>query len=137
MKLRNKILLGFLAPMLVLAVVSVLRYQSLSRVTTFNRLTTHSHEVLGEAETLLRAAVDAETGLRGFVITRDESFLEPYTAGLAAFDRDATTLRRLVSDNPAQLARVEQMAALHRQWVEFSRRVTDAARSSSPNAPPR
>jgi methyl-accepting chemotaxis protein len=133
MKLRSKILLGFLAPMLLLAVVSVLRYQSLSRVATYNRLTTHSHEVLAQGEALLRAAVDAETGLRGFVITGDEAFLEPYTAGLAAFDRNATTLQRLVSDNPAQLARVEEMVGLHRQWVEeFSRPVLDAARSSAP-----
>ena len=132
MKLRSKILLGFLAPMLLLAVVSVLRYQSLSRVAAFNRLTTHSHEVLTEAEALLRAAVDAETGVRGFVITGEQPFLEPYDAGLAAFDRNAATLRRLVSDDPAQLDRVEQMVGLHRQWTEFSRQVVDAARSRSP-----
>jgi methyl-accepting chemotaxis protein len=65
----------------------------------------------------VKAAVDAETGQRGFVITREESFLRPYTTGLAAFSQHAAKLQQLVSDNPAQLARVEQMIALHDQWV--------------------
>jgi methyl-accepting chemotaxis protein len=133
MKLRSKILLGFLAPMAVLAVVSALSYQSLSRVATYNRLTVHSQEVLADAQALVRAAVDAQTGTRGFVITHQESFLQPYTEGLASFDKSAASLKKLVSDNPAQLARVEQMIGLHEQWVSaHSRLVIAAARSGSP-----
>jgi methyl-accepting chemotaxis protein len=132
-RLRTKILLAFLAPMVLLAAVSTLRYQSLARVATYDRLTVHSQEVLADAEALVKAAVDAETGMRGFVITRKESFLQPYTAGLAAFDQTAARLQRLVSDNPAQLARVEQMITLHQRWVnEHARPVVAAARSGSP-----
>ena len=133
MRLRTKILLTFLAPMVLLAAVSALRYQSLSRVATYNRLTIHSQEVLADGQALVKAAVDAETGERGFIITRRQAFLGPYTGGLNAFDQTAAKLQRLVSDNPVQLARVEQMVTLHQQWVtEAAGPEIAAARSGPP-----
>ena len=38
-------------------------------------------EVLAAADHLLSSAVDMETGMRGFLLTGNEEFLEPYTAG--------------------------------------------------------
>jgi signal transduction histidine kinase len=69
-----------------------------------------SQEVLVVANRLERLIVDAETALRGFVITEQTSFLEPWHAAHAAFPEQAATLQRLVADNPAQLARAAHIA---------------------------
>ncbi len=45
-----------------------------------------AEQAIGEANLLLRLALDAETGERGFVISHDEVFLEPYLAGTERFD---------------------------------------------------
>ena len=45
---------------------------------------THTHQVRGELADLLSELKDAETGQRGYVITGDESYLEPYKSALTA-----------------------------------------------------
>lgn len=48
---------------------------------------THTQEVLGLTEEVLRTMVDAETGQRGFLITGKENFLEPYHQALARLNQ--------------------------------------------------
>ena len=51
----------------------------------------HTHEVLTETETFLGALKDAETGQRGFLLTKNKHYLEPYNLGLVdAKDRFKT-----------------------------------------------
>ncbi len=42
----------------------------------------HTHEVLLTTEKLISSLKDAETGQRGFIITRNASYLEPYNSGV-------------------------------------------------------
>jgi signal transduction histidine kinase len=62
---------------------------------------------------LLTAYVNQETGVRGFVLTRDEAFLEPYDQGLAADSAESAFLRQAMQGNAGltrDLASVEQAA---------------------------
>jgi signal transduction histidine kinase len=68
-----------------------------------------SEEVLVSANRLERLIIDAETGVRGFVITGREDFLEPWRAAQAAFSEQAGTLQQLVADNPGQVTRAQQI----------------------------
>ena len=61
---------------------------------------------------LERLVVDLETGLRGYIITGQEEFLQPSQAAEASFAQQATTLQQLVADNPAQLARAQRIVRL-------------------------
>src|SRR6266576_2188347 len=70
---------------------------------------------VGRSETQLEAAnrierllVDMETGLRGFVITREERFLDPWDAGRDAFPREAGALAQIaeVADQKARMQAV-------------------------------
>lgn len=42
----------------------------------------HAKAVMSGADDLLSALKDAETGMRGYMLTGDEAFLEPYLAGI-------------------------------------------------------
>jgi len=69
----------------------------------------HTHDVLDSIERVVTRLVDAETGYRGYLLTRDRMYLEPY-AGVdgdirQVFDR----LQTLVADNPSQTARVARL----------------------------
>jgi len=46
---------------------------------------------------VMKALVDQETGLRGYLLTGEEIFLEPYIAGQKAFDYHASRLREVLS----------------------------------------
>jgi signal transduction histidine kinase len=69
-----------------------------------------SGEVLVVANQLERLVVDLETGERGFIITGQETFLQPWLAAQSAFPQQAATLEKLVANNPDQLARAQQVA---------------------------
>jgi len=89
----------------------------------------HSDEVLVAANRLERLVVDIETGERGFLITGQEGFLEPWRAGQAAFPEQARTLERLVADNPEQQARAQRIAQAGTSYVrDYSAPLVDVAR---------
>jgi len=76
-----------------------------------------TRETLVAADTLEKQVVDIETGLRGFVITRDESFLEPSNEARAALPRTARELERLVADEPVERARVRRIVRALNEYV--------------------
>ena len=55
----------------------------------------HTHEVLESIEALNIAIVDAESAQRGFLITGDEKFLDPYQASLANYKSITSRLQKL------------------------------------------
>ena len=80
-----------------------------------------SQEVLVVANRLERLIVDAETALRGFVITERADYLEPWHAAQAALPEQAATLQQLVADHPAQLTRAQHIVraaeSYHRDYA--------------------
>ena len=49
---------------------------------------------------------DAETGQRGYLITGQEDYLEPYHAAVAAIGKSVQRVKQLTEDNPRQQARI-------------------------------
>jgi signal transduction histidine kinase len=74
-------------------------------------LARRSDRVLTAANDLERLVIDLETGQRGYVITHDESFLQPWAAARASFEPKAAELRALASAHrTSQAQRAEQIA---------------------------
>jgi len=69
----------------------LLAYRTLRHADDSERLVLRSHQVLKASEETLRRAVDAETGTRGFIISRNDVDLAPY-------DRALQTIRRSMDD---------------------------------------
>jgi CHASE3 domain sensor protein len=80
-------------------------------------LARRSRSELAEVETLERLLVDMETGLRGFVITREGRFLEPWERGRKAFPLQAAELRPSI-DEVRQAARLRAIAEDGRSYIE-------------------
>ncbi len=78
----------------------------------------HNAPVVANARHLSKLVVDMETGQRGFCITHQEEFLEPYTTGAKDFDALIQQQKKLVSDNPSQVATIERIEHLVHQWKE-------------------
>jgi signal transduction histidine kinase len=88
-----------------------------------------SQEVLVVANRFERIVVDAETGMRGFAITAQESFLDPWLAAQTALPEQAARLEQLVADSPDQLARARRITqAIVSYLKDYSDPVIEAAR---------
>jgi adenylate cyclase len=72
----------------------------------------HTVEVDNALARIYSTIQDAETGQRGYLLTGDESFLQPYTRAEGRIAKRLATLRELVADNDKQLVDVAELEAL-------------------------
>lgn len=81
---------------------------------------THTYKVMKAADTMLLNMVNIETGLRGFVASGDEKFLEPFNQGQKDFGTAFDEAKSLTSDNPTQQGRLDKLMANHKQFLEVA-----------------
>ncbi|MCG8669534.1 MAG: methyl-accepting chemotaxis protein [Pseudomonadales bacterium] len=80
------------------------------------RWVTHTYLVIDRANALLAAAVDMETGMRGYLLAGKEEFLEPYNQGKEQFNSILSSLKETVSDNPAQVQLLDEINQTINSW---------------------
>jgi len=105
-----------------------------SQLREARRWVAHTSHVIAEADRIVGAAVDMETGLRGYLLAGDEPFLEPFAAGTECVRARVAALAETVSDNPPQVQRVRDIGRKIEQWretiavpmIELRRRIGDA-----------
>lgn len=78
----------------------------------------HTYKVLAAGKRVVAAAVDMETGMRGFMVGGQDDFLEPYNWGQKAFFQEIAGLQEIVSDNPPQVERLKNAEKLIADWIK-------------------
>jgi PAS domain S-box-containing protein len=92
----------------------------------------HSQDVRLALERALSTLKDVETSTRGYIVTRDGTFLPRYERSLQELDVDLAALRRLVADSPAQSARVQELERRMRARLAPLQGAVDSARRGGP-----
>ncbi len=114
--IRNKLLLAFAVVLVITAGVSAFGYNStLQRNQTIGWVV-HTYTVLEQADTVLLGMVNMETGFRGFLLSGQEQFLDPYNSGKQQYQTALAELRKLTADNPAQIQRWNEVETHAQQW---------------------
>lgn len=104
-------LVGGVALVSLLLINVVVRDRNAEAVYAATAALDRSHQTVSLLHRLLRSAVDAETGVRGFVITGAETYLEPYNAALPTFDGDLAQLARVYGDTPGRREQLDVLRA--------------------------
>jgi signal transduction histidine kinase/CHASE3 domain sensor protein len=121
----------FLAALIVLISVSLMTYRNLNNYINEVKLVRHSNLVFRVAENVLSAIKDAETGHRGYQLTGDSSYLEPYHLSIQELPKMLHELDSLVEDNPNQKKNVDTLVQLiANQYLLINRILSNAERSS-------
>jgi len=102
-------LIGFVLAVVALIIVTFFRHTSLVSSEESAQLVAHTMEVIRETQGLASAIKDAETGQRGFLLTGDESYLEPYNDATRSLESSLIRARTLTADN---LQQQQRLAAL-------------------------
>jgi signal transduction histidine kinase len=99
------------------------------------RRSRHAQDVLVAANHLERLLLDLETGQRGFVITGQERFLEPWRRARRTFPLRAAALQALVAGEPTAREAAGEIARSERAYIrEYSVPLVRAARRGDPSA---
>ncbi len=100
----------------------------------WERQVTGSLEELGLVNEMERLVIDLETGVRGFVITHEERFLDPWDNARAVFPDRAEELLAL-TDDPVQHPLVEQITADVESYIDdYAAPLVAAAQRNDPAA---
>src|ERR1035437_4637632 len=82
----------------------------------------HTDQVIANARQLMRYMTDMESGLRGFYLTGDQSFLDAYNSAKEAVPEQLAVLDHLTSDNPSEQRRLREFRDLDFRWIQYSER---------------
>jgi methyl-accepting chemotaxis protein len=104
-----KITAGFAVALAILVTIGVVAFSSTQTLTQTASQVTHTHRVINTLAGVLQGLTDAETGQRGFIITGDEAYLQPYTLGIDQANQNLELLETLTNDNPRQQRRAEAL----------------------------
>ena len=102
-------LAGFVLAILAVASIALFTYRALLAQSGGATRITQTLETIQQLEALQSNLIDAETGRRGFLLSGEESYLEPYTIGRNALAGAFTALRRQFQDDPLQQRRTDAL----------------------------
>ena len=109
--LAEKVAASFVVGVVYLAVIGAVAYASVNRFAETSERAERTHIVLRTLEEVFSVVTGAETGSRGFVITGDARYLEPYRDAEKAAVARLRSLQTLI-DGDLQRARLDQLTPL-------------------------
>ena len=117
-KIGPKLIGGYVVAALAMGILTFMLLNNMSGLNDkFAFLVNHDTPVLTNAQKLSGSMVDMETGLRGYLVTGQEGYLEPYNNGRVAFEEVMAEEQELTSDNPAAVAKLKGIHELEREWL--------------------
>lgn len=94
----------------------------------------HWEAVGPQLDQILQTMLDSETGVRGFLITGNTNYLEPYNQAAADYETEFDTLATMTAGNPVMLKAVLDLRAKSEVLADFNKRVVSARKQNFQSA---
>lgn len=119
--IRSKILIGYLVVVLLFGAVLLVLTALINTLQQENDFISHHDlDVHNLTNSIEKDVLDMETGQRGFMLTGNETYLEPYIQGLAQWNSHYEALYDLVNDNRSQQLSLENIKTHIARWIEVA-----------------
>ena len=118
MGVNQLVTLGFGVVFVLMGINTATSHWSRNTSVEAAKLVEHTYQVQAQLNTLEKTLIDAETGQRGFIITKEIEFLEPYNQGRTKFQIVLANLTNEIKDNPSQIKNLEEIAKLSQNKLE-------------------
>lgn len=137
MNLHRTMRLAIAVPAVLLAVIALLLAWEVRELIGHGADVSHTEEVKGNIFEAQKLLLDQETGIRGYLLMRDQAFLAPYSNGAKSLPDVLRHLSDLVSDNPPQQGRVADLQGRYARWFADAETMREnVAREAPPVLPP-
>lgn len=90
----------------------------------------HTWQAINQVESIMSSAKDAETGSRGFLITGEDRYLEPYKQARRELPGELDRFAVLTADNPARARQLTELRAVLEQRLNLLQQGIDLRRGS-------
>lgn len=116
--------------LVIMLTAGLLAFRFIRSLADADQGTTHTYLVQQELEQLVSGLEDAEAGERGYLLTGQDSYLQPYTAARPAIARHLAALDLLTRDNASQQRRLALLQPLIQQKLATLKHNIDLRRTS-------
>jgi len=90
----------------------------------------HTDRVINNANESVKLSIDMETGMRGYLLSGNETYLDPFELAKPRLTAELPALQALVADNPGQVDRLTRIIALQNQWIAYTDQLIQLKRNS-------
>jgi signal transduction histidine kinase/CHASE3 domain sensor protein len=108
----NSLRVIFVIAVFILLFLSSIAYKHNKDIDESSKVVMHTYEINIQLERLMSAIKDAETGQRGYIITRNSRFLTPYIYSRDKVNTSFITLKKLTANNPKQQKNLQKLFKL-------------------------
>jgi PAS domain S-box-containing protein len=112
-------------PVVALAILAAILLLEIQSLKNSMQWVDHTDQVIACSQQLMKLVVDMETGFRGYLNTGKREFLQPYDEAKASIDSRFEALNGLVSDSPAQQARLASMRSRFDEWRQYANQLIE------------
>nr|WP_255537100.1 ATP-binding protein [Pedobacter sp. SYSU D00873] len=91
---------------------------------------TRSESVIRNSSRLHKGIIEMQSGFRGYLLTDEEEFLQPYFSGLKTIPKLIKEQRALVKESDVQSRKLDSIAVLHHEWVIYANSLIEAKKES-------
>lgn len=123
-----------LASVALVILLAVLGYRDTLAMVALTDARKQTRETLLTMERTLSLLKDAETGQRGFLLTGEEAYLEPYYAALAHFGDEYQKMSTMLATDPLQTERLRALDGHVARRFEILRNAIEQRRSAGLSA---
>ena len=107
-------------PVALLVLLAVLLTVEILSLASALRRVDHAEEVIANSRQLMRYMIDMETGLRGYYLTGDRRFLDPFVASRSGVLEVLDLLQRLTADEPEAQQQLSEVRQLDLRWMDYA-----------------
>ena len=132
---RSLVPLILLAATFIVAMNAWVAFRAVDSLTEAEYLVEHTWQVINQTERIMSSAKDAETGNRGFLITGEDIYLEPYSDAVQELPDELDRFQSLTADNPEQQRNVAEMRQVIQRRLELLRQGIEVRRKGSLTSP--
>jgi len=110
--LKNNLRIGLGLSLLLLFISSLASLISISNLVKSSKMVSHSNQVITNLDEIISTLKDAETGQRGYLLTGDDIFLQPYIGARKAAVDLLDNAEQQTVDNPVQQANIKKLRTI-------------------------
>src|SRR5579864_8186650 len=125
------IVIASLLPIISFGTVGVISYYEINNFLDDENWVRHTYQVIGQTDDIEKSMLDIETGERGYLLTQNTVFLDPYNSGVSHIKAQLDSLRTLTADNPVQQANIAKLTLQVDQKLAFVSKIDALEKSGN------
>jgi signal transduction histidine kinase len=134
MRLSAKIIIGFTLIIFFSLISFWVNLRLSNEVNRNTEFLTNSEAIIRNSAKIHKSIIEMQSSHRGFLLTDNEIFLQPFYTGLSELPVLFEEEQKLILGFPKQQAKIDSIQMLHQEWIMYARSLIDAKRKTLDSA---